>query len=113
MAIPALLIRTELDRIIVAEDYAAEMLRRVGSLDPLLWLPDDRIRDVIALRDNPLWPPARWASLALAERDVVAGRWPANYFGVATLLPATIREHHWTGRNGGARLGDLDGGLVH
>src|SRR5437868_6237821 len=41
-----LMIRTNFDRIAVTSDYLAEVWRRDGSIERLLYWPDDWVRDV-------------------------------------------------------------------
>jgi hypothetical protein len=73
-----LLIRTELDRILVRADYAAEVEARDGSLDGLLHVPGDRVRD-LSPAVTRLWPGARWWSLTCAAELIQRGRPPAYW----------------------------------
>jgi len=71
-----LLLRTERDRILVRQDYADEVSRTDGSLDRLLYLDGDRVRDV-TVSDRVLWPGVRWRSLASDQEALAKGRCPA------------------------------------
>ena len=62
-----LIIRTNFDRIAVTSDYLAEVWQRDGSIEGLLYWPDDWIRDV-GSATHDLQAPARWWSLCLSEQ---------------------------------------------
>jgi len=62
-----LMIRTNADRVAVTVDYLAEVWRRDGCIDALMFFEDDWIRDV-GSATRELEPPARWWSLSLGER---------------------------------------------
>jgi hypothetical protein len=69
-----IVLRTDLDRIVVTPAYARDVFARRGSLTPLLYLEGDTVRDLMPGGRALLVPPARWASVACAADDLAAGR---------------------------------------
>ena len=122
------LLRTRLDRILVTTAYLDEVIARSDSLDSLLFLPDDAVRDATPTSSDLLWPPARWWSALCAEADLADGR-PARWFRwaphdvvvaridvpVQPLLPSltTIPEQVPRQHDGGMARADRHGGVVH
>jgi hypothetical protein len=101
-----LLVRTELDRILVRRDYADQVRRTDGCLDRLLYLDGDRVRDVTVSR-SVLWPGVRWRSLVCDQLAIAKGRLPAQ----RTLAPrdGTRGRRDRTQRPGGGPDHDPSG----
>jgi hypothetical protein len=71
-----LCLKTRYDRIYVTAEYLCEVLSAGGDIEELCAVPNDVVREVFVTDDNALWPPARWRSAALDQRDERAGRKP-------------------------------------
>lgn len=64
---PALVLKTDLDRILVTAEYAVAALDLTGGLRSLCFLPQDVLHQVLVSDSRPPYG-ARWFSAALARR---------------------------------------------